>query len=164
MLNPQCEWAIVVALIVGEFDWTLRTFDIERDPVLEDRMLYRAEHFLRNYLDPEIMPPFEPQRDEALVKHLYPKDDGTEIDLTADNRAQVVAEEFVETAAAMSRLEKEQKARKTELTAKLGPHTFGRLADGKRLSWKSQHKKAYAVEASDYRVLRVLKAKGEEAA
>lgn len=163
MLNPQCQWAVIAVLINGEFDWQFRLFDVEQDPILEDRILVHANEFLTNYIDAGIMPPFEPQRDEALVKLLYPKDDGTEIDLTTDNRAQVLTEEFVETAAAMSRLDKEQKARKTELTAKIGAHTFARLADGRRLSWKSQHKKAYAVEASDYRVFRVLKAKNEEA-
>jgi hypothetical protein len=50
-----------------------------------------------------------------------------------------------------------EKALKTELTGKMGAHTFARLADGRRLSWKQQSRKAYAVEASTYRVLRILK-------
>jgi predicted phage-related endonuclease len=92
-----------------------------------------------------------------LVKLLYPHDDGTEIDLSGDNRAIVAVDELVETQAALSRLEKDEKALKTELTAKLGTATYGRLADGRRLSWKQQDRKAYSVKASTYRVFRVLK-------
>ena len=165
MLNADaCEWAVIAVLINSEYDWTFRLFDLEPDPPLESRILYCADAFLRDYLDRDVMPPFDPQRDEALVKLLHPKDDGTEIDLSADNRALVAAEEFTETIAALKRMKDKQTELKTELTAKIGDHTFGRLADGRRLSWKTQHRKAYTAPASDFRVLRVLKASGEDAA
>ena len=158
MLNADvCEWAAIAVVINSEYDWKFRLFEIDRDPVLEDRILYCASEFQKNYLDPGIMPPFEPQRDELLVKLLFPKDDGTEIDLTGDNRALIAVDELTETSAAIKRMELQEKSLKTELTAKLGPHTFGRLADGRRLSWKSQHRKGYAVEPADFRVLRILK-------
>jgi predicted phage-related endonuclease len=158
MLNAdRCPWAVLAVLINGEYDWSFRLFDIEPDPVLEGRICYDVAAFWRDHLDPGIMPPFEPQRDEALVKLLYPHDDGTEIDLSGDNRAIVAVDELVETQAALSRLEKDEKALKTELTAKLGTATYGRLADGRRLSWKQQDRKAYSVKASTYRVFRVLK-------
>jgi predicted phage-related endonuclease len=153
----QCPWACVAVLINSEYDWTFRLFDVEPDPVLEDRMVFCADAFLKNYLDPNIMPPFDPQRDEELVKHLYPKDDGTEIDLTTDNRVLAAVEEFTETGAAVNRLKDRHTELKVELTAKLGEHTYGRLADGRRLSWKQQHRKAHTVEAADFRVLRILK-------
>jgi hypothetical protein len=101
------------------------------------------------------MPPFEPQRDEALIKLLYPRDDGSEIDLTGDNRALVATEEWLEVSAARKRLEKSEKALKTELSGKIGEHTYARLADGRRLSLKHQHRKAHPVPASDFRVLRL---------
>lgn len=165
MLNAdECEWAIVAVLVVGEYDWNLQTFEIEPDPALEDRILYCADQFLKNYLDPGVMPPFDPQRDDTLVKLLFPKDNGSEIDLTGDNRAMIATEELIETTAALKRLDAEQTALKTELTAKLGEHSFARLADGRRLSWKHQHRKGYAVEPADFRVLRILKARSEEAA
>jgi predicted phage-related endonuclease len=161
LLNPGCKWAVIAVLINGEFDWSFRLFDVEPDPALEDRILYHSDQFLKNYLDPGIMPPFDPQRDEALVKLLHPKDDGTEVDLTTDNRAQVAAEEYVETSAAVSRMKDRQSDLRTELTAKIGAHTFARLADGRRLSWRLQHRKGYTVEPADFRVLRVLKAKAD---
>jgi hypothetical protein len=144
-------------LINGEYDWSFRLFDIEPDPLLEGRICYDVAAFLRNHLDQGIMPPFEPQRDEALVKLLFPHDDGTEIDLTSDFRALVAADELTETQEALKRLNATEKALKTELTGKLGAATYGRLADGRRLSWKQQQRKGYVVEASTFRVFRVLK-------
>jgi hypothetical protein len=103
------------------------------------------------------MPPLEPQRDDELIKALYPRDDGSTIDLTGDNRALAAAEELTETQAALKRMGKQEKALKVELQAKLGEHTYGLLPDGRCISWKHQHTKAYTVEAKDFRVLRILK-------
>lgn len=158
MLNAdRCPWAVLAVLINGEWDWSFRLFDIDADPVIEDRIRFDVAAFWRDHLDPGIMPPFEPQRDEQLIKMLYPHDDGTEIDLSSDNRALVAVDELTEAQAALSRLKKTETALKTELTGKLGEHSFGRLADGRLLSWKQQHRKAYAVEAATFRVFRVLK-------
>ncbi len=158
-LNPECEWAVLAVLINGEFDWHFRLFDVERDPGVERRILSDVEAFQHDYLDPGIMPPFSPQRDEELIKQLYPKDNGSEADLTGDNRAAALTEDLIETRAALKRLEKQEDELRTELIGKIGPHSFARIAGGRRLSWKLQHKKAYAVEASDFRVLRILKGK-----
>jgi predicted phage-related endonuclease len=154
MLN-DCSWGVLAVLINSEFDWTLRLFDVERNPAIEDRILDRVDAFWRDHLDANVMPPFEPQRDAELVRLLYPKDNGTEIDLTGDNRTLTLVDEWTETSAALKRLKDSEKAIKTELQGKLGEHTFGRLADGRRLSWKHQHRKAHTVAASDFRVLRL---------
>ncbi|HMF27538.1 MAG TPA: hypothetical protein VKE42_02135, partial [Candidatus Cybelea sp.] len=53
-------------------------------------------------------------------------------------------------------LRKQESELKTELEGKLGEATFGLLADGRCLSWKRHHRKAYSVAATDYRALRVL--------
>jgi len=156
MLN-ETAWGLLAVLICGEFDWQLRLFDIERDPVIEDRILYCADQFWRNHLDANIMPPFEPQRDEALVKALYPRDNGIAIDLKKDNRALALVDDLAHTSAALKRLKDQESAIKTELSAKLGDATFGVLADGRCLSWRTQHRKAFSVAATDFRVLRVLK-------
>src|SRR5262245_6784699 len=54
MLN-ETSWGILAVIIHSEFDCRLRIFDIERDPVTEDRIDYRTALFWREYLDPEIM-------------------------------------------------------------------------------------------------------------
>jgi hypothetical protein len=105
-----------------------------------------------------VMPPFNPQRDEALVKILYPADDGTEIDLSADNRAAELVDDLVEKRAGRRRLEGEIDPIETELRGKLGAHTYGLLGDGRRIVCKVTHRKAYSVAASDYRSIRIGKA------
>ena len=96
------------------------------------------------------------------MRALYPRDDGTEIDLTSDNRALTLVEDWRETAGALKRLKAQESEIKTELEAKLGEHTYGRLADGRRLSWRRQHRKAHTVAATDFRVLRIEKQETDE--
>jgi predicted phage-related endonuclease len=157
-----CSWGVLAIVIIGEFDWHFRLFEVERNPVIEARIDYHVDRFFREYLDPGIMPPFEPQRDELLVKALFPKDAGTTIDLSGDNRALALVEDLIETQTALKRLDKQEKTIKTELQGKLKDNTFGLLADGRRLSWRLQHRRGFTVEASDYRVFRILSAKPED--
>jgi hypothetical protein len=98
-----------------------------------------------------------------LVRALYRQDNGAEIDLSGDNRALAAVDELIETQAACKRMQKAERALKTELCAKLGNASAGRLADGRRLSWRMQHRKAYSVAASDYRVFRILNSKDVDA-
>ena len=73
----ELEWGVLAVLIEGEFGSDFAIFDIERNAVLEERIDYHVADFFARYFDPGIMPPFEPQRDEQLIKTLYPQDDGT---------------------------------------------------------------------------------------
>ena len=155
-------WGVIAVVINGEFDWRFRLFEIERDEVIEDRIDYRTAEFFREYFDPGIMPPFEPQRDAELIKHLYPKDTGAIIDLTGDNRALALVEDLSEASKARKRAELQEKIIKAELEAKIGDNSFGKLADGRWLSWKHQSRAAHTVAASEYRVLRVLSSPPKE--
>ncbi|HEY2242722.1 MAG TPA: YqaJ viral recombinase family protein [Xanthobacteraceae bacterium] len=161
MMLSGCSWGVLAVLIMSEFDSTLRLFDIERNPEAEGRIEGRVADFWCRWFDPGIMPPFDPQRDELLIKSLYPQDDGTEIDLTRDNRAAQVADDLVETMKARKRLAETEDRLKAELQAKLGEHTFARLAGGTRLSWKTQHRRAYSVAANSYRVLKIMQPASE---
>jgi putative phage-type endonuclease len=161
MMLAECQWASVVVLSVGEYGWDFNLIDVERDPVVEEAILDDVANFWRNHLDANIMPPFEPQRDERLVKQLFPHDDGSEIDLSGDNRAAAATEELIEVQSALKRLRDSETELKTELCAKLGDHTYGRLLDGRRLSWKTINKKAYSVAASSYRMFKILKQSAE---
>jgi predicted phage-related endonuclease len=157
------QWGVIAVIINGEFGWHFRLFDVLRDAVIEDRIDYLIAEFFRLYLDLGIMPPFEPARDDVLVRELYPRDLGTAVDLRTDNRALVLVEDLIEQQAAKKRAEANEKAIKVELQAKLGENTYGLLPDGKCLQWKLEHKRAYTVEAQDNRVFRVLKKTPEAA-
>ena len=162
MLN-ECSWGVLAVLINGEYACDLRVFDVERNAVMEDRINYRIQDFFERYLDANVMPPFEPIQDELLVRELYPKDSGATVDLTGDNRAMALVEDFTQFQAAKKRADGEIKKIKTELEAKLGESTYGRLADGRFISWKTQHTRAHTVEAYDSRVFRIHKNQPKDA-
>ena len=152
-------WGVLAVIVSSEFDNTLRLFDIERDPEAEQRIVDNVDAFWRDYFDPGIMPPFDPVRDERLIKALFPKDDGTTVDLTADNRTLPLVEDLLEIGKGIKRLREQESAIKTELQGKLQGHTYGQLADGRWLQWKAQTRRAYSVAATTFRTLKVLKSR-----
>jgi predicted phage-related endonuclease len=162
MMLSEAKWGVLAVLVTSEFDSRLRLFDIEPDPTAEARILTNVARFWQDYFDPGIMPPFEPQRDEALIKALYPRDTGATIDLRGDNRATAVVEEWIEISAALKRLKKQEETLKTELKGKLSDHSYGLLAGGRRVSWRVQHRRGYPVKPSNPRVLKILPARQEE--
>jgi predicted phage-related endonuclease len=158
MMLSECRWGVLAVLVVSEFDASLRLFDIERDPRTWQLILDGVHKFYRDYFDPGIMPPFEPQTDAALIRALYPKDDGSIVDLTTNNQAPVLVEKLVELREAFRRIDKDNKNTKAELTALMGAHSYGKLADGRVIAWRQQHRKGYTVAATTFRALKVLKA------
>jgi predicted phage-related endonuclease len=156
MLLSECAWGVLAVLVAGEFDMVLRIFDIERDAELEATILANVEAFWRDYFDPGIMPAFEPLRDERLIKALFPKDNGSIIDLASNNRVGELTDQLIETRAAVSRMKKTEQAAATELQGIMQDHSYGRLLDGRVVSWKQQHRRGYTVAAADYRVLKIL--------
>jgi predicted phage-related endonuclease len=159
MMLSGANWGVLAVIIKGEFDASFRMFPIDRDPGLEYIIKDSVRIFWNDYLDPCIMPPFDPQRDSELIKLLYRADKGTSIDLTYDNRALELVDDLTELQAARKRITKQETEIKNELQAKLGDNTFGNLRDGRCLSWKTQPRRAYTVPASAPRVLRILKHK-----
>lgn len=90
-----------------------------------------------------------------MVKRLYPRDDGSEIDLSGDNRIPELIDELATTKAAIKQLGKQQDAIETEIKAKLGAATYGWLRDGKIISYRTQYRDSYSVAPTAFRVLRV---------
>lgn len=157
MMLSECDWGVLATLVLTEHDWVLHLDDIERDPIAEAAILGHVAAFWRDHFDPEIMPAFEPQSDAALLQELYPQDFGTTIDLTTNNRALALADELRAAQKTASSAEKLAGAIKVELQALLGEHTYGRLADGRCIQWRTQHRDGYTVQPSSPRVLTVLK-------
>lgn len=151
------DWAVLVVLIVGQWKWSLRIFDVERHAAAETMIRGKVAAFWRDYLDTGIQPPIDPERDSELVKQLYARDDGTEIDLSSDNRMPELVDELATIKATIKGAETLKTAIETDIKAKMGEHTFGRLVDGRMITWKIQHRDGYTVNPTSFRVLRVLK-------
>lgn len=150
--------AMIMALVVDTFKWSLYAVPLDRNAAAETAIRDRVAFFWRNYLDTGIQPPVDPERDEAIVKALFPKDNGLEIDLSHDNELPTLVDMLEADREAKRLAEKDEKICKTAIAAKMGEASIARLADGRRVSHKSQGRAGYVVEPSSYRVMRILKA------
>lgn len=95
-------------------------------------------------------------RDGELIARLYAADNGSTVDLTSDNRAPILVDELAAVKAEIKAAETRKEEITNEIKAKLGENTFGRLGDGRAISWKLQHRKESYVKASSFRVLRIV--------
>lgn len=150
--------AMIVALVVDTFKWSLVTFRIERNPSAEAVIRDRVASFCRNYLDTGIQPPIDPERDDEVLKSLFPNDNGIEIDLSADNELPGLVSDLETARFGKKTFDNQEKVAKTAIAGKMGEAAFARLADGRRISFKTQHRGSYVVGETDFRVMRVLKA------
>lgn len=148
--------AVVAALVVDAFKWTLREFWIERHAGAEGMIREKVGAFWANYLDPCVQPPIEPERDADLVKALFPQDDGTEIDLTSDNRAPQLVADLERARADKKDAETREKIAKTGINEKMGTARFARLADGRRISNATIDRKGFVVEPTTFRMIKIL--------
>jgi predicted phage-related endonuclease len=152
------EQGVIPALIVDSWKWSLRIFDVRRHAAAEAMIRDRVAKFWRNYLDAGVQPPVDPARDEALVKALHPQDDGSEIDLGADNELPSLADALMAARTDKKNAESREKTAKTAIADKIGSAAFARIADGRRISHKSTHRAGYEVKPTEFRIMKILTA------
>lgn len=152
--------SMIVALVVDTFKWELKIVPVDRHEQAEAVIRDRVGAFWRNHLDTGIQPPIDPERDEQVVKLLFPKDNGLEIDLSHDNELPSLVHSLEEARAAKKAADKAESIAKTAIAGKLGEASIARLADGRSVSHKEQSRSGYVVEPTSYRVMRVLKGRG----
>lgn len=146
---------VLAVLVVDAFKWVLRTFWIERHPEAQASIREKVGVFFRDYLDPGIQPPIQPTLDSELVKKLFPHDDGLEIDLSENNRIIDLVDRREDIKRTMKADKDALDEIETEIKGVLGNAAYGRLADGRVVSWKLQYRKGYEVKPTEYRVLKV---------
>lgn len=149
------EWAAVAPMVIG-FGVEMPIIPIPIHVGILDRIKFEVAAFWqrieegRNY-DPDYA------RDGALIAQLYPQDNGCEIDLSTDNETPGYVEMLENAREKKKFAESDEKIAKAALAAKMGDFQIARLADGRRISNKSQSRAAYYVSETNFRVLRVLK-------
>jgi predicted phage-related endonuclease len=87
--------------------------------------------------------PYPPdyKKDAAEIAERYPVDLGTEVDLSGDNEAAAAFDRLAGARTAMSEAKEIEGAAKAELAHKMGEAAYALLADGRRISFKSQTSK-----------------------
>ncbi|MCF1502161.1 YqaJ viral recombinase family protein [Afifella sp. H1R] len=150
--KPKC-W--IAALVVDGWKADLRIFEIERVAAAEERVLQGVAAFWKR-LENQDPPPATYGEDAAALAALYPRETvGKEIDLSGDNMLPELLDERAEITSRQSADKKRRDAIDDEIKAKLGDAERAILADGRSISWKTQHRKEVTLAATSFRVLRI---------
>lgn len=150
-------WGVVAAMSLGDGGLDMHVIDVPLKPALMARLRDLTADFWRRVEQGDA---YEPDygRDAAAIARIFADDDGGEVDLSGNNRlSEVVAQREALKAreADGNAAAKERKLLDTEIIAALGNATRGRLAGGGLISAPTTRRKAYAVEASSYRTVKV---------
>lgn len=149
-------WGAVGVLRVGhgvEFD----VIPIPNHEGVWSRLVEEVREFWRR-VEGNDPPAPDYGRDGALIAGLYAQDDGTEVDLSQDNRIgeildQRAALKTIESAGKDA--EKKRRELDNEILAKLGNARRGRLADGRVVDAPTTKRPGYAVKQTSYRTVKV---------
>lgn len=148
---------VLAALVVDTFKWSLELFFVERNPSAEAKIWDVCKAFRTNYIDTNLQPPVDPERDSEIVKLLYPRDNGLEADFTGNNELPGLVDALAAARSEKKDWDGHETRIKTRIADILGEFSIARLADGRRISYKTTETQPYTVGAKSYRVLRVLK-------
>lgn len=149
--------AMIVPLVVDTFKWSLYAVPLERNPAAEEIIRDRVAAFRKNYLDTGIQPPVDPERDDQILKSLFPQDNGLEIDLSQDNEMPALVDMLEANRKAKKLAEEDEKICKTAIAGKMGEAAIARIAGGRRISHKTTNRAGFTVEPTSFRVMRVMK-------
>lgn len=145
-------WAAVAALVVG-FGIEVHIVDVPIHAGVIDRVRAAVAEFWR-MVEAGEQPAPDFARDGELIADLFAEDRGTEIDLSRDNRLAELVDRRARLKADAKGAEVEIDTIDTEVKEKIGDNASAIIAGGKRITWRSQHRRAFHVEAKDFRVLR----------
>lgn len=137
-----------------------RFFDYEADTEFQADLL-AAEQAFMGLVDAGVAPSTDGSEScRRAIQRLHPRDNGESVPLP---------DEWLEHSARLAELkaqksdtEKEIAELENAVKAIIGDATYGVLPDGRRFAWKTQSRAEYVVKASEFRVLRLEKPKGQK--
>jgi predicted phage-related endonuclease len=151
-------WCAVAALVIGHgIDLHMIPMPIHQGVI--DRIRVGVADLWKMVAEGR-PPPADYARDGALIARLFPIDDGSTIDFSADNRMPGMVDRLEEIKACLKNLGGEKSEIETEIKGRMGPHSYATLSDGRTMSLKLTQRAAYQVAATEYRTLRIEKQKG----
>lgn len=153
MMTTGAQWGCIAVLVMNRA-LDLHMFPVPRHAAAEAKIADAVRAFWASVERGEQPPPTMPA-DRATLAQMFKKDNGLEIDLTSDNELPGLLAERATLKAATKRLAEIDDA----IKAKVGEAKTA-LASGWRITFSTQHRKAYTVPEGDFRVLRITK-KGE---
>lgn len=149
------EWAAVAPLVVG-FGLELPIINIPIHAGVFERIKLEVDGFWKRIESGENYPA-DYARDGSLIAQLYPQDNGVEIDLSGDNALPEYVDLLENARAVKKTAETDEKTAKAAIGERMGEAAFARIADGRRISNKTQCRAGYVVEPTEFRVMRLVK-------
>jgi hypothetical protein len=153
----EANWAAVTAITIGDSGLDVEIIDVPLMPALMDKFRLLAQDFWRRVAEKD---PYDIDwgKDAATVLDIYRDDNGGVTDLAANERIGPL----LDMREGLKRIEDDgnaaTKARKpvdAEIISILGNYAKGRLLDGRLVEAKTVRRKAYNVEATSYRAVKV---------
>lgn len=150
-------------LAISAYGYEVRVWEFERNAGAEARIIRAAGSFWTAVATGD-QPKADYTRDGDVIRALHPRDDGSTIDLTGDNRLAFLLEERERLGAEIATTKPAEKALdavNAEIRAKLGAASVAICGD-----WEVSHKlqSRKATPASEFRVLRAKRARQREMA
>ncbi len=155
-------WAAVAPRVIG-FGVELPIIPIPVHDGIFERIKREVDGFWKRIEAGENYPA-DYARDGSLIAQLYPQDNGVEIDLSSDNALPEYIDLLENARAAKKNAETDEKMAKAAILERMGEAAIARIADGRRISNKSQnrnvgckHMPGLFCSQSEFRVMRLVK-------
>jgi predicted phage-related endonuclease len=162
VMLSQVSWGVIGVLAVSTYGLDGAVLEFERNTGAEARILQAVRSFWQDVAaGRQPRPDFT--RDADIIKALSPRDNGATIDLTGDNRVPELLERYDVLSTMGRHAEKELKAVKAEIAAKMGDAAAATLP-GWKIRYPTRIRGAYAVKETTYRVLDVQRVEEQSAA
>ena len=149
---------VVAALVVDSFTAELHLIPVARHAEAEMKILATVRQFWAGF-DAGTQPAVDPTKDHDVVRKLYPTDNGSTIDLSADNLLPMLIDERKALGEEISAREKRRDAISTEVMEKIGDASFALVAGGRKLSCKVTSVKEALRAGYSFRSIREVKVK-----
>ncbi|HEX5508783.1 MAG TPA: YqaJ viral recombinase family protein [Pseudolabrys sp.] len=150
--------AYVAALVHDTYSADLYLIPVERHAGAERKIIERVDAFWAD-TDAGREPSIIPEKDASVVRALYPKDDGTEIDLSGDNELPDLIAQHEFLTDSLKESKKRKDAVDTQIKAKIGNASSAKGPGGRVITHKIQERGGYTVKPTMFRQLRIGKEK-----
>jgi predicted phage-related endonuclease len=152
----RADYGVIAALIVDGYRFDLHEYIVPRHDAAERRIQEGVAKFWGDIAAGRT-PQFDYTADRSLLAVMYPRHAvGKIVDLRGDNELPGLLDERERLKDEAEEKIDQQRAIETRLMAQMGDAEAAQI-NGWRITFKQQHRKAYAVDATDYRVLRIAR-------
>lgn len=155
MMLAGAAWGAVAVLVTSR-EFPVFIYDVPRHAAAEAKIAAKVAAFWAA-IELGQQPPADFTKDGPAIAALFKREkQGSEIDLSDNNRLPEILDRRAELAAILKSADAEKEAIDAEIKQAIGLAESATVP-GWRISWKTQHRKEQVLVAKDIRVLRVIR-------